>query len=226
MKVKIEGKTIEVPDAIAKTNASLSGALAALGYQVAGMDIKRDKSSGVITFAVKPPPKPTRPTEPEWKVRERKEKERKAAIMKWLLPACNEAARLLVKKVEAGTKFSEASVVDLVSDVLLNAEELYSYEEQLAFRRGWIQKTKRGGVLRAEHAEVERRLRGFTFAQLVGFWFEAKFWNGFYDYNATLNKDSIALLKQYGIDFEKVARPFKEAAGILPEKKKARAAAA
>lgn len=224
MKVKIDGNTIEVPDEIAKTNASLTNALAALGYQVGGMEIKRDKTAGVVTFAVKPPPKPK--VVDRYAEQERLKKERLAATLKWLLPACNEAARLLVERVEARAKFSEVNANALICETILEAEGFYGSEDELAARRGWTNPKARAGRGGISQADMEKRLHGLPFAALVGFWTEAKFWNGFHDYNASLDKNSIALLKQYGIDFDKVAAPFKEADGVAPEKKKARAAGA
>jgi len=202
-KVRIAGKTLDLPDEIARSNKSLIEALAPFYSDIGKMEIKRDAAKGLISLTPKPTPKPivVKPVDP-WAERQRKEKERIAAILKWLLPACYEAARLLVEKVEQlNQKVTETLATEAMYCALAFAEDCsYGDATEIAKRRGWKNSAS---------AVIEVELEKLSFAQLAAYSVELRFWSHFYNYKAELQKKSIALLKEYGINFDAIATQFK-----------------
>lgn len=167
-------------------------------------DHPRDIAKRKVAEYREDPPKPIVKLNP-WKERERKEKERREAILKWLLPACREAARLLVEKVEKlNQKVTESLATRAIVTVLVEMDDYSRHrrDDEIAKRRGW--KTTSGAVMEAE-------LKKLSFAQVVGYSAELRFWSGFWNYKPELSKESIGLLKEHGIKFDEIAAQFKKA---------------
>jgi hypothetical protein len=153
-----------------------------------------------------------------WEKREAARKLRRKDTLAWLIPACNEAAELLVGKVEKlNNKLNDLHARTTLYRVLCaqNNNELYATEEMVK-RRGWKNSSS---------AVFEAAVEQMSFAQLAGLSFEMIFWTGFNDYHAQLEKESIHELQGFGIDWDEIAAKHR-AAAAPPASPKGKAKAA